>query len=284
MGERCQVCDGPIVNGRCKLCGMPYRKDEVLYHLNESRDEHYRHATPRARQIMKKQEIPAADRNSSLGRNSSREEIKAHHEKVRQDAVERMNSAKTQTASGRTGTAMERNNRSFSAGRSTGTAGKSRSLTNSTGNKKEKKNSRSTGGKIQFILIMLVILAAVAPNVLRDIRDEISTTFSENETDADSFYQWEDEYDGVNYLYYSLGADYGAVTVGSAMEEGFYGITVYDGSASVEIRTSAGTEIKKITPDSAVYMTVSEGDEVCVTDASSTDCVIFVKIVDSGEL
>ena len=27
MGKRCQVCDGPIVNGRCKYCGMPYRND-----------------------------------------------------------------------------------------------------------------------------------------------------------------------------------------------------------------------------------------------------------------
>ena len=34
-GEKCQVCGGRVVNGRCSLCGMPYRNDEVLYHLNE---------------------------------------------------------------------------------------------------------------------------------------------------------------------------------------------------------------------------------------------------------
>ena len=39
--KRCQVCDGPVVNGRCKLCGMPYRNDETLYHLNENRSDHY---------------------------------------------------------------------------------------------------------------------------------------------------------------------------------------------------------------------------------------------------
>lgn len=33
MGKRCLVCDGPIVNGRCKYCGMPYRNDMELYHL-----------------------------------------------------------------------------------------------------------------------------------------------------------------------------------------------------------------------------------------------------------
>ena len=47
--KRCQVCDGPIADGRCTLCGMPYRKDEVLYHLNENRSDHYRHATEQAK-------------------------------------------------------------------------------------------------------------------------------------------------------------------------------------------------------------------------------------------
>ena len=46
--KRCQVCEGPIVNNRCKLCGMPYRNDETLYHLNENRSEHYRHATAKS--------------------------------------------------------------------------------------------------------------------------------------------------------------------------------------------------------------------------------------------
>ena len=53
--KRCQVCDGPVVNGRCKLCGMPYRNDETLYHLNENRSDHYRHATSRARAIMRQE-------------------------------------------------------------------------------------------------------------------------------------------------------------------------------------------------------------------------------------
>lgn len=49
MGKRCQVCDGPIVNGRCKYCGMPYRNDMELYHLNEDRSEHYRHASAKVK-------------------------------------------------------------------------------------------------------------------------------------------------------------------------------------------------------------------------------------------
>ena len=53
---RCPLCDGSIVNGRCTQCGMPYRNDEVLYHLNESRSDHYKHASTQAKKIMKKQQ------------------------------------------------------------------------------------------------------------------------------------------------------------------------------------------------------------------------------------
>lgn len=64
--DRCQICDGPIVNGRCKLCGMPYRNDEVLYHLNERRSDHYRHATPEARRELEESEIPLGDKAKKL--------------------------------------------------------------------------------------------------------------------------------------------------------------------------------------------------------------------------
>ena len=65
MGKRCQVCDGPVVNGRCKLCGMPYRNDEILYHLNETSRDHYRHASEAARKEMRENQIPAADRQKA---------------------------------------------------------------------------------------------------------------------------------------------------------------------------------------------------------------------------
>ena len=72
MSRQCQLCGGPVVNGRCTLCGMPYRSDEILYHFNENRRDHYEHASRRARKIMKNQEIPAADRkNDRLSGKSS---------------------------------------------------------------------------------------------------------------------------------------------------------------------------------------------------------------------
>ena len=66
MGKRCQVCDGPIVNGRCKYCGMPYRNDMELYHLNEDRSEHYRHASAKVKKAMEENEIPLSDRNKTV--------------------------------------------------------------------------------------------------------------------------------------------------------------------------------------------------------------------------
>ncbi|MBQ1311878.1 MAG: hypothetical protein IIY55_08515 [Blautia sp.] len=78
--RKCQICDGPIVNGRCKYCGMPYRSDEELYHLNENRREHYRHVSSSVRQKLRESEIPLSDRNS----NAYIEQIKTGNRKPQQ--------------------------------------------------------------------------------------------------------------------------------------------------------------------------------------------------------
>ena len=65
MGKKCQVCGGSVVNGRCKYCGMPYRNDMELYHLNEDRSEHYRHSSAKVRKAMAESEIPLPDRNKT---------------------------------------------------------------------------------------------------------------------------------------------------------------------------------------------------------------------------
>ena len=79
-GEKCQVCGGRVVNGRCSLCGMPYRNDEILYHLNEPRDVHYRHASAKVRDMMRQygQTVDKAaqrggrvNRSTNMGRNTN---------------------------------------------------------------------------------------------------------------------------------------------------------------------------------------------------------------------
>ena len=89
---KCPLCDGTVVNGRCKECGMPYRNDEILYHLNESRSDHYRHASDKARKIMQTQGVgslgkgstgkAAGNRNTSSGREKIRPAKTKKHSKL----------------------------------------------------------------------------------------------------------------------------------------------------------------------------------------------------------
>lgn len=65
MGKKeCQVCGGPIADGRCKLCGMPYRNDEMKYHLNENRRDHYEHVSLKTRILMQEDEVPLGDKQT----------------------------------------------------------------------------------------------------------------------------------------------------------------------------------------------------------------------------
>lgn len=133
--KRCQVCEGPIANNRCRLCGMPYRNDETLYHLNENRSEHYRHATSKARAIMRQEEVPLGDKKPVTA------------------ASQRSSSAKKNTYNQKTV-----NQRSTYAGGSY--------KTKTSGSVKEKKKHP------QLVwLILLCILGAVIPEV-RDIIQE----------------------------------------------------------------------------------------------------------------
>lgn len=102
-GKRCQVCDGPIADGRCTLCGMPYRKDEVLYHLNENRSDHYRHATEQA-----KSNAGAAgafgDRKSSGQKRASKMNTKTYQQQARRaDTVTKKQKEKTSSKASRLG-------------------------------------------------------------------------------------------------------------------------------------------------------------------------------------
>lgn len=89
--EKCQICDGPISQGRCRYCGMPYRKDELLYHLNENQEEHYRHATPRARAILDQKKAPAGGSKAPAGPSSAAKAVTSQKTaaKTRNTASER---------------------------------------------------------------------------------------------------------------------------------------------------------------------------------------------------
>ena len=109
MGKRCQVCDGPIVDGRCKYCGMPYRCDAELYHLNEDRSEHDRHASAKVRKAMRESEIPLPDRSRTVSGTTKTQNVNAR--KTKNQTVKAQNiktqdvrkqTAKKQTAAAQT--------------------------------------------------------------------------------------------------------------------------------------------------------------------------------------
>lgn len=141
MGKRCQVCDGPVVNGRCKYCGMPYRNDMELYHLNEDRSEHYRHASEKVRKVMAESEIPLADRNRTM-------------KKTGKSVAVRTQKATSGTKTGRTQTSGIKRN----AGQSYSTQ---TARTYSTGQtlQEHKKKNRGTG-KVFWIVVIVLMLAA----------------------------------------------------------------------------------------------------------------------------
>ena len=155
MGKRCQVCDGPIVNGRCKYCGMPYRNDMELYHLNEDRSEHYRHASAKVKRAMAESEIPLPDRNktdSKAAKTSAAGTRKtvSGTQTARTQTI-RMQNTKVQTSRVQTSGAKKTANQS----NSTQTA-----RTYSTGKKTiqgEKKKS-SKAGRIFWIIVLILLV------------------------------------------------------------------------------------------------------------------------------
>ncbi len=143
MAEKCQVCGGKVVNGRCSLCGMPYRNDDVLYHLNEPRAVHYKHASAKVRDLIRQYDQPGsktvqrggrADRNANGNRN--------------------------------TGNANRKNSRSGNVSRNTDrAAGKTQSAKN--------EKSGKSGGKGWIIWLIIGLLCAI-PGLLDTIIDWIS--------------------------------------------------------------------------------------------------------------
>lgn len=85
---KCPLCDGSVVNGRCRDCGMPYRNDEILYHLNEDRRSHEKHATDKAREELLKRMVPLGDMKQASGQVGVWSQ---YPESIREDGAEKYN-------------------------------------------------------------------------------------------------------------------------------------------------------------------------------------------------
>ena len=221
---KCPLCDGSVVNGRCRDCGMPYRNDEILYHLNEDRRSHEKHATDKAREELLKRMVPLGDMKQASGQVSG---------------------ANTRKASGKTGqrnitrTADQKvKDKQKAAAKSKKEFGR-RSNSYWSPEKKSKKKKALN----RIIFWGLVVLVLVGPSI-----DGILSFWSDNETAVDSsssgissegtavysignpeeqspdsysFSSWSDS-DGR--MEYGLNAGYGSIEVGEELPVGEYRI------------------------------------------------------------
>lgn len=221
---KCPLCDGSVVNGRCRDCGMPYRNDEILYHLNEDRRSHDKHATDKAREELLKRMVPLGDMKQASGQVSG---------------------ANTRKASGKTGqrnitrTADQKvKDKQKAAAKSKQEFGRSSNSSWSPEKKSKKKKALN-----RIIFWGLVVLVLVGPSI-----DGILSFWSDNETAVDSsssgissegtavysignpeeqspdsysFSSWSDS-DGR--MEYGLNAGYGSIEVGEELPVGEYRI------------------------------------------------------------
>lgn len=152
-GQRCQVCGGKVVNGRCSLCGMPYRNDEVLYHLNEPREIHYKHASAKVRDMMRQygqdadqttQHNGNVNRNTNANRNTN---INRNTNASRNTDLNR-----NLTRSRNTGAAAGRKTAAAVNTRNKTTVGRNRAEVLDQGKKTAKKRSEKQRGRLDHMV------------------------------------------------------------------------------------------------------------------------------------
>ena len=276
---KCPLCDGTVVNGRCKECGMPYRNDEILYHLNESRSDHYRHASDKARRIMQAQQSAGnaaksvgagakrtgsqaktgTGKNDADGRTISRQTFKEQQKQIRQEAMRKMTDTGNTTATARR------------------TVQKSWSTTGDT-EKKPKKRS-----KLGILWVLIIILGAVAPmadDLVDVVKEAVHSEFEDSGSDAVQtdtsvksdrdtyFYSWDDD-DG--YKYYAISAGFGQAEAGDDFEAGEYGIFTSSKEVTLTVtRKSADNEQYTLKEgEDTIFLTFEEGDRIQIESTNS---------------
>lgn len=272
---KCPLCDGTVVNGRCKECGMPYRNDEILYHLNESRSDHYRHASDKARKIMQAQQRAGAGAAKAKGsRTVSRQTFKEQQRQIRQEAMRKM----MDTGNTARSTAKTRQ-------KSWGTTGSTQNMTGQRQPAKTKKRSW-----VGILCAVLTILAVLAP-LMNDLGDVIKETVqSELErsgavepdtaelTNPDTyFYSWDDD---QGYRDYSIAAGFGAAEAGEEFEAGKYGIFTSSNEVTLTVtRKKADNEQYTLRDgDDTLFLTFEKGDTIQVeSEESDFDSVYLME-------
>ena len=161
-GQRCQVCGGKVVNGRCALCGMPYRNDEVLYHLNEPREIHYKHASAKVRDMMRRYGQDA-DQTTQHNGNVNRNTNASRNTDLNRNPAGSRNTGVT--AGRRTAAADNTRNKTMVGRNHTGVLDQ--------GKKQQKKDQKNSGAG--WIIWIIVTLAMLFPKLWDFLADWIGT-------------------------------------------------------------------------------------------------------------
>lgn len=288
---KCPLCDGTVVNGRCKECGMPYRKDEILYHLNESRSDHYRHASDKARKIMQAQQRAGAgaakaggaaggkngSRNSSAGKGSSRtvsrQTFKEQQKQIRQEAMRKM---------------MDTGNTARSTAKTMQKGWNAPGTTpNMTGpGQPVKAKKRSWVGILCAVLTILAVLAPLAEELGDTIKETVQSEINGSgavETDTTEignpdtyFYSWDDE----GYKDYSIAAGFGEAEAGVEFDAGKYGVFTSSSEVTLTVtRKNADNERYTLKDgDDTLFLTFEKGDTIQVeSEESDFDSVYLIE-------
>ena len=252
---RCQLCDGPVVGGRCKSCGMPYKNDAVLYHVNEDRKTHDRHASEKAREELQKRLAPS-------------ETVK----KAQQPQPQRKTTGNT--AGNRTAYRAQKHKKTAK----TGTVSASEKRNTLSSEPKKKKKHQGIFLILSFLIIFLPVIQGLwdtwRKNILQNdiLEHYVYETVTDEEVlpvDTDTEYITElsdDSYlsswinSGTGKIEYALSAGHGQAFVGTEIEPGKY--IVYTNKEKVKLVREGvgGKEIHLLKTGEEVEFTLNEGD------------------------
>lgn len=226
---KCPLCDGPVVNGRCRQCGMPYKNDELLYHLNEDRRTHEKHATDKAKEELLKRMVPLGD----TAKQTSSRTVNKNTQKKSSKTIGRSTFQTTEKKARNNQKAAARSKKEFG-----------RSNNSSWSSEKKTKKKKSLGGIIFWIIVIFMIARPFVDDFVTSLRakrlyNEYLESTSERsalkeviegadieeddipDTDTYGFSSWSGS-DGK--MEYGLSAGYGSIIVGEELPAGIYEI------------------------------------------------------------
>lgn len=226
---KCPLCDGPVVNGRCRQCGMPYKNDELLYHLNEDRRTHEKHATDKAKEELLKRMVPLGD----TAKQTSSRTVNKNTQKKSSKTIGRSTFQTTEKKARNNQKAAARSKKEFG-----------RSNNSSWSSEKKPKKKKSLGGIIFWIIVIFMTARPFVDDFVTSLRakrlyNEYLESTSERstlkeviegadieeddipDTDTYGFSSWSGS-DGK--MEYGLSAGYGSIIVGEELPAGIYEI------------------------------------------------------------